>query len=179
MNDRAPSGFALERVMSAYQRGRARIATAYPDLDEDGITALLGPETSDIERMQTRLMRGINRSESLIKATKEERADIEIRKERFERQKEMLRSILLDTMFAIGSKREVLPNGTVSVVYPKQTPRITDKEKIPELYKEYETVTTVVCKIREAELFANLNAGEVIDGAELSNGIPHLQIRSK
>lgn len=177
MTDTAPSAYAIEATVVAWQRLRAQLMRDNPEMDQETLDDITGREAADIETIQVRLVRARQEKRRFIAAIKADRDELAARSARFEREVERINAALMGTMIATGRKTAVLPNATITITTASARPRITDETKIPEQYVTTETVT--VRKVNTPALYNDLIDGLVVDGAELSNPIPHITVRTR
>lgn len=175
MTDKPPSAYAVEAVMSAWQRARAQILRDNPDMDEAALAEYLGPEGADVNEIQIRLIRKYREAQGNVGWLERERADLAIREARFEREADRCKSILMMMLVAQGKKNNKLPNGTIWINAGKEGMRVTDEGKVPiEYFKQIDSLV-----LEKNKLLDDLKQGVVVDGAELSNPMPYLTIKVK
>jgi hypothetical protein len=157
-----------------YRRQRESLLAAYPELAEDeaaladtldGIT-----DAGDFIASFARLAR---EDEAMAKALSAMQADMAERKSRFEARAEKRRSVALALMNAIGERKIIRPDLTITIQPGRPAVRVTDEAQLPDAYFR---VTKVPDKsaIRES-----IERGEPVPGAVLSNREETLTIRSK
>lgn len=95
------------------------------------------------------------------------------RAERYANREATIRGAVFAAMDTLGLKRRELPDVTASIKAGTQSLAITDELAVPD---NYWRITRTLDK---AAIKAALKAGDTVPGAELSNGLPSLQIRSK
>lgn len=166
----APSGWRVERALSAYQSARARLLADDPDADVD---AVLGPETDDVEYVKQKLLSAAQWNGAQAKAVASMIEDLDARRHRFTAREKEAKSTLFAVMVALEEKKFVAPHGTVSIRDGTPSVVITDETVLPPEY-----LRTTVAPDRAA-ILADLKQGVVIEGAMLSNGFPSIAIRSK
>ena len=172
----APSGWAIQQAISAWQSARARLLQD-PDLDGDetALGSLLGLETADVDALMARLVSAAQHASAMAGTAVAQIEALDARKARYKARETEARATLFAMMDALGQRRFECAQGTVSVSAGRMAAVITDETAVPDRFVE--TVTTR--KIKRTELLAALKDGEVIDGAELANGMPTITIRSK
>ena len=142
--------------MSAVMRLRADLGDAY---DDAMMLNVIGSETDALELLDQLTYRVIA-DEAVVDAGKARLKRIEARADRN-------RALLMSMMTEIGEKIE-RPLATLSIGNGSPTAIVTDAKAIPEVYWRR--------SVDKVELLRGLRAGPV-DGAELSNGAPHLVLR--
>jgi len=168
----APSAYSVQAAVSAYQAARAQLLTEDPDADVD---AALGRECDDVDELLHRLLAAAQLSEANADAAKMMAENLTARRKRFESAKDAARATIQAIMEAIGSKKKVLPHGTISISAGRPSVVITDENAVPD---EYTTPVPATRKVNKDALAADLKEGVVIEGACLSNARPVLTIRS-
>lgn len=173
----APSGYRVEQAVSAWQSARARLLADDADLagDEAALAALLGPQDGEVRDILSRLLSATQHAAAMAEAAGAMIDNIAARRDRYKRRSEAMRGTIFAIMDAIGEPKQEFPHGTISISRGKSVAIITDDQALPD---QYVTVVTTR-KPDKAAILAALKDGEVIDGAELTNGLPSLTIRSK
>lgn len=174
MND-APSGYRIEQALSAWQSTRARLLTEDADMaqDEAALSALLGPAEGDVRDILARLLRGAQHARDMADAASERVDQVRARQERYKRRAEQMRATAFAIMDALGERKIELPDLTASIAGGRQSVVIVDETAIPDAFVKISRTPD------KTALLSSLKAGEAIPGAELSNGLPQLQIRGK
>lgn len=169
-----PSAFQLEQAMSALMSARARLLAEDPDLagDEAALAALLGAETDDAMEMVHRLLRAAVHAADMARAASERARTISERAARYDRRHEALRAAAFAAMDALEMRKIELPDLTATVRAGTARAVITDESVIPAEY------TRTKIEPNKSAILADLKVGVVIPGAELSNGLPSLAIRT-
>lgn len=170
-----PSAWKVEQAMAAWQSARARLLADDADLahDEAALTELLGPAEGDVRDILHRLIRAAAHAKSMAEAAAERAADLKAREDRFKRREQHARGTVMAIMEAMGEKKIELPDATASIKGGSQGVLITDETVLPDSCVKTER------KPDKAAIGAKLKAGEAVPGAELANGMPSLQIRTK
>ena len=151
-----------------------RLLAAYPELadDEEFRSDILEGET-DFFAVIERLLRCEREAASMVTAIKERQADLKERRDRFERQSEVCRSVMRDLMQAAHLPKVQLAEATISITKPRTKVSILDVNELPQGYFVTER------KAKSVEIKAALEAGETIPGAELALGEEGLTVRAK
>lgn len=171
-----PSPHRVEQAMSVAQSTLARLeaeGTINPETDETELLALLAQEGADIEHVLRRFIAAALEADALADAAKARLDAIAERRARFQRRHEAYRGAAFAIMDALGLTRIEDAEFTATIGKPRAQCVVTDEAAIPERY--FETVR----KLRKADLADDVKAGVVVPGAELTNGLPSLTIRSK
>lgn len=171
---KSPSAWKMEQVMSALMSARARIAQD-EDLVDDATGEVLDftKIEGDAEAMLHATMRAAVYAESMEDAVKDMAERLKVRGERWKARKEALRGAAFAAMDVLELKRVQLPDLTATVAAGVASVMITDETALPAEYLRT-TVAPDKAKIKD-----DLKLGVVVPGAELTNGLPRLQIRSK
>lgn len=171
----APSAWAIEQALSVWHSTRQRLLAEDTDLahDEAALTAMLGDAEADVQTILQRTLDGALHAASMAEAATTRANDIKARADRYKRRAETLRGMAFAIMDAIGERRVELPHLTATIRQGTPSAVITDDTAIPE---DYVRTTRAPDK---AAILAALKSGATLPGAELSNGLPSLAIRSK
>ena len=172
-----PSGYRIESALAAWQSARARLLAEDPALehDEAALVDLLGPEEGDVNDVLARLVRGAVHSESMADAAAERIAAMSERLKRFKARAQTMRATAFAVMDATGLRKLELEDVTASVRNGTPSVEITDLDLVPEIYIE----TVVTRKADKRTLLAVMKDGAVVPGAELSNAMPTIALRTK
>lgn len=162
----APSGYALQQAIVTMQKAL--------NGEPDGDGEFHDPEaaTEDVEELLARVLRAAVEADAMDAMLKERMLDMATRRDRFAARSDTLRATAFAAMDVLGRQRLELPDLTASI---KQNPPrviITDEAKIPLQY------TKTVRTADKTALKAALAVGPVA-GAELSNSLPSIQIRTR
>lgn len=161
--------------MSAWQSTRVRLLSDDPDLahDEAALSALLGAEAGGVEDILARLLRAAQHASDMADAATERMSQIKARADRYKRRSDQFRATAFAIMQAIERRSVELPELTATIRSGTQFAIITDETVLADEYVRVER------RPDKAKILADLKVGVVIEGAELTNGIPSLAIRSK
>lgn len=165
----APSGFAIERAMAAWQSGRAAMLASDPD--EDPAQAIRADD-GDIMEILSRLLMVANEAAVLADGASEMIRGLKSRQDKFKRRSEQCRNTAQAVMEALGRNRVEFAHCTASIRAGKPHVVITDEDALEDRFVRIK---------REPDKRAIMTAfedGEVITGAELSNSAPILQVRN-
>ena len=173
MNDYSP--YRLEQAMSALLSVRQRLLEEDPDIahDERLLADMLEGETGDAMEVLHRILRASVRADALANAAHAMADDMEARADRFRARREALRGAAFAALDALGLSKLELPDMTVSVKRGQPRVVVTDEEALPE------AMIRVTRSPDKSLIGAALKAGNTVAGAELSNGLPSLQVRTK
>ena len=173
----APSPFAIEQAMSVLLSARARLAADDPEMatDESLLADILGsdPDTCDAMDVLHRVLRAAVHAKDMAEAADARAKVITERRDRYKRRAEMLRGIGFAAMDALGTARVELPDLTASVATGRPSVVVTDEAAVPD------TFIRMTRAPDKTLIAAALKAGETVPGAEMSNAMPVLSIRSK
>lgn len=171
----APSGYRVEQALSAWHSARSRLLTEDADLahDEAALSELLGSEEGDVRDVLARLLRAACMATLMANSAGEMANEIKARQDRYKRRADSMRGTAFAIMDALGERRLELPDLTASIRAGTPSVIITDEAALP---AEYIRITKAPDK---AAILADLKQGVVVEGAQLSNGIPSLAVRTK
>lgn len=157
-----------------YRRQRDGLLAAYPELieDEAALTDTLDGIT-DAGDFIARFARFAREDEAMAKALGSMQSDMAERKSRLEARAEKRRSVALALMSAIGERKIVRPDLTITVQPGRPAVRITDETQLPDAFFRIAKAPDKTA-IRES-----IERGEPVSGAVLSNREETLTIRSK
>lgn len=173
---RPVSGYRLEQVLSTWHAARQRLLTEDPALaqDEAALIELLGPEEGEVEDILARLLRGALHASSMAEAAKDRMAVLGQRAARYKTREQYMRATAFALMDTLRRTKFEMFDLTASITPGRAGVVITDLEAVPDIYVEEKT-TRVPDK---ATLLSALKSGAAVPGAELSNGMPNLTIRT-
>lgn len=163
----APSAYALEQAMATLQRALAE------EPDADGVIADPIEATDDVMELLARVLRAAVEAKALADGIKARMDDLAARKERFTARTERYRGIAFAAMDALGLDKLELPDMTVSIKANPPRVVITDESALLD-----DCVVTTTTPNKTA-IKKYLSAGVPIKGAELSNSLPSLSIRTR
>lgn len=143
--------------------------------DEDEALAALAEEGVDVETVLSMLGRAALDAKADVEAANARLAALCGRRDRAARREEVLRETLLAALQAVGMQSHKDAEFTASWRHGKPKLLITDETRLPaDLITEKITLEPDRQAIRAA-----LDAGELIPGAQLSNGNSILTLRTK
>lgn len=142
------------------------------DSDATELLAALREEGADVETLLLRLVRAAQEAAANAEAVKARAAALAARKARYEAQETNCRQAIAGIMDALGLAKWKHAEASVSLTAGRPGVVVSDVSLLPgELCR-------VEVKPLTAEIKRRLEAGEVIPGAALANGMPQLSIRS-
>lgn len=149
------------------------LLAAYPELaeDDDLRRDMLEGET-DAFSVLSRLVNIERDANSLADAIAARVRDLQSRKARAERRKDMARALMLRVMRAAGIKKAPLVEATVSVGKGRDSVEITDADALPDDYVRVERVPD------KKAILEKLAANENVPGAALKVGGETLTVRA-
>lgn len=141
--------------------------------DEDAVADTIEGETNLLEVVSEAAER-VAELEAMAAATKDRIDALKIRRDRFERQAENIRTALLCALGAAGLKKLELPHATISCrpVPPKAT-IFAEADVPPQFWKPQPP------KLDLAAITAALKSQTAVPGAALTNGSETVSIRFK
>jgi hypothetical protein len=169
----APSAYAIEQAMSVAFAVRTRLLHEDPDLaaDETALRDTLDGET-DVFDVIRQLARFALEAEAMAEVCGARADAIMARGKRFRAREQYARQAIFGMMEALGEKKVENPEFTLSLRAGRPGVVITDETAIPDHFMR------VTREPDRAAIGAALKAGQVVDGAELQNGMPSLAIKS-
>jgi len=170
----APSAWTLQQVMSIAQATLARMeADGTLDTDEAALMDALRQEVPEVDDVLVRLLRAMGEARANGDAVKDRITALAHREARFERQAESYRAAVYAILDALGLTKWRHAEFTASLSPGRPGVVVTDPDALPDAFVRVER------KADRAAIKAALEQGEVIPGAELSNGLPTLTVRTK
>lgn len=176
MND-APGPMAIQTALATWASTRSRLLSEDPDLanDEAQLVTLLGSECEDLTEIEHRLARAIVTASAMAEMAESMADNLLERRDRYKRRVMQYKAALLGILDATGERRAEFPDCTISTRAGPPAVIVTDETSIPERFIR----TEVSRRIDKAGLLAVLRAGEIVEGALLSNPMPSITVRSK
>lgn len=170
---RVPSAWQLERAVSAWSQLRALYA-ADPGLAEDEeiiSAALADAEITHPEVLLERAIDAVVWCERREIEADDLRREMAARRDRYKARAAAIREIIENLLTALEQKSHRAKLGRAGMVMGRASVVITDEGLVPDKYFRTERV------LMKTPLHEDLERGEKIDGAVLSNPAPYLQIR--
>lgn len=170
---RVPSGWQLERAVSAWQQLRALYA-ADPALSEDEEVISAAMADAEITHPDILLERAID---ALVWVERREveadglRRDVIARRDRYRARAETIRAVIQDLLTALDLKSRRTKWGAANIAMGRPSLVLTDEQLVPDQYYRTERI------LMKAPLIDDLEQGVVVPGAVLSNPSPVLRIR--
>lgn len=180
MPPKPPSSFQMEQAMSALMSARARMWESWwneegdPTIDdEEAKEEFASVEGNAIDLLHA-IIRAAIYATDMAKAADERAKAIIERRDRYKRRAEALRGAAFAAMDVLELKRCELPDLLAVVAAGQPSVIYTNEERIPAEFRIPQPD-----KIDKAGISAALKNGHAVEGAELRNGLPTLQIRTK
>lgn len=169
------SPFQIEQAMAAWASARARLLAedAALEHDEAALIELLGPEQGTVEDVLDRLLRAAIHAEGMAGEATDRAAVSAARAKRYKARADALRGTAFAIFDAVGIRRHERPDFTASVRQGTASVVVTDEAALPEAFVRTTTAPD------KAAIMAALKSGATVPGAELSNGVPSLSIRTR
>ena len=163
----------MERAVAAWQQLRALYASdpALAD-DEEVISAALS--TAEVTHPDVLLERAID---ALVWVERREveaddlRRDVTARRDRYRARSETIRGLIQDLLVALDLKSKRAKWGAAGMAEGRPSLVLTDEQLVPDKYYRTERI------LMKTPLIDDLEQGEVVPGAVLSNPSPVLRIR--
>lgn len=148
------------------------LLAAYPELaeDEDLRRDMLEGET-DAFSVLSRLLNIERDADSMSKAVASRVSDLQARKARAEKRKDMARALMLRVMQAAGIQKAPLAEATVSVGKGRDSVEVTDESLLPD------NVVRIV-RTPDKKLIAVALAIGPVEGAVMKTGGPTITVRA-
>lgn len=161
-----PSGWMLERSISAWHQLRAEIANDDELVEDESViaVALLKADAKDPRDLLAALIDADVWSQRRAEEARVLAAEMTERARRYEARDEKLRELIREVMIAIDVRKAAGRYARASIVRASPSVLVTDEQLIPDEYFKVERT------LRKSDVLADLKVGVVIDGAVLSNG---------
>lgn len=167
-----PSGWRLERAISAWQQFHAELVEDEDFVaDEAAIAARLAEVHADDPRdLLAGLIDAVVLADVEVETAKLIAERFTARRRRFEARIEKFRALIGELMAAIPVRKHSGVLARASIVAAPPSVLVTDEQLIPGEYFKVERT------LRRSDLLSDLKVGVVVDGAQLSNGGEALRI---
>jgi hypothetical protein len=162
----------ITQDIRVYQELRARLLNDDPDLDETTLADTLEGAT-DLQGRIVNICRAAREADAQADVVAIMAKDMAARKKRHEARSDRLRSIALWAMQEADISKIAAPDLTIGISKGRTSVVISDPMLIPPHLVEYQPTPN------KTLIKAELETGEVVPGASLSNSGPSLSIRSK
>jgi len=159
------SGYKIQQALSIWHAARERIAD---ESDDHGYAQA----TDDVHALIAELLRDVVSAEDMSAQAKTRAAVMRGRATRFDIKAERLRGVIMSMMDILDQKTLKLPDLTATIREGKPRVVITDLDALPAEYVKIERTPI------KTEIAVDIKLGVVIPGAEMSNSMPSLQIRT-
>lgn len=170
----APSSWTIQAVMAIANATLERMAQdGTLDTDEAALMEALREGGADVDGLLVRLLRARGEAKANAEAVDQRMADLVARGRRFERQAEEYRAAAYSILDALGLTKWRNAEFSVSVSPGRPGVIVTDEAALPDRF------VRVVRQPDKNAIKAALEQGEVVEGAELSNGLPQMRILTK
>jgi len=159
--------------VTVLEREFADLLAAYPELaeDEELRADMIEGSTAAFDVL-TRLVNIERDADSMSKAVAGRISDLQARKQRAEKRRDMARTLMLRVMHAAGIRKAPLVEATVSVSKRRDSVEIVEEAKLPR-----DCVKVTVAPDKTA-IKARLDAGQAVPGARLKVGEPMITVRA-
>ena len=170
----APSAWTIQAAMAAAQSALSRLqATGDVDTDEAAALAVLAEEAPDVDVVITRLLRAMGEANGAAGMVDGRINALEMRRDRYHRQADEYRRTVFAILDALGVRKWKSAEFTVSVTDGRPGVVITDESALPDAFVRVERTPNKTA-IKEA-----MERGEVVPGAEMTNGFAQMTVRTK
>lgn len=173
--NRPPSPYAMAEALKALRDARERLLAVDSDIEQDErlFSDMMDGESGDAFAVLDRAIRASIETSALIGVLQERMAALQQRKARFERRRDAYRSMVLEAMQTMGIEKLERPDFTATV-RSGGTPGvvIVDEARLPDAF------VRIRREPDKATIGAALKAGNTVDGAELRNSAPGLQVKA-
>ena len=169
-----PSAWTIQAAMAAAQSALSRLqATGDVDMDEAAALTVLAEEAPDIDVVLVRLLRAMGEANATVEALEQRVLDLHARKARYSSQRDEYRRTVFAILDALGVRKWKSAEFTVSVTDGRPGVVITDESALPDAFVRVERTPNKTA-IKEA-----MERGEVVPGAEMTNGFAQMTVRTK
>ncbi len=158
---------------SQYQVLASQLRTDFADIDEETLADTL-EGLSDLPNLLCTIIRSSLEDEALIVALKGRLGDMKARLERLQARHQRKRELVCDAMSRAGMEKFGVEDFSISLRMGPARLEVVDESKIPGCYFAPQPP-----KLDRSGLLAALKGGELLDGAALVDGVPHIQVRTK
>lgn len=172
---RTPTPYQIQQAMSIAAAVKARLVADDPDAAEDHrlLADMIDGESDALDIVRALIRHSIE-VQSLADAAKARVDDLRARKERFERRVETARNTAFAMLEALEWRDKIEePDFTAAIGKGRMSVRITDETALPS------HLIRVKREPDKTAIAAALKDGDVVPGAELSNGSAVLTVRTK
>lgn len=170
----APSAWTIQAVMAIANATLERMAQdGTLDTDEAALMEALRDGGADVDGLLVRLLRAMVEARANNEAVSRRVDELQAREARYARQIEEYRAAAYSILDALGLTKWRNAEFSVSVSAGRPGVVITDESAIPPQYFRPRV------EIDRTEIRRALEAGEVVPGAEMANGIPTMTVRTK
>ncbi len=175
MSTRAPSPYQVEQAMSVLMAARERLLTDEPGIEADEKLYLdcLDATSDDAFEVIDRIVAAAIEADDLAEQASRRMADIAERRARFKRRNEQLRGVAFAMLEALDIAKFERADYTASIRAGQPRVVVTDETMLPPQFLRLKTETD------KAAIGAALKGGGTVPGAELSNSMPSLSIRTR
>ncbi len=170
-----PSPFRIEQAMSVLMAARERLLADEPGIEQDEKLYLdcLDGQSGDAFEIVDRIVHAALEADDLAEQASRRMADIAERRARFKRRNEALRGVAFAMLDALAVPKFERATYTASIRPGQPHVVVTDETKLPP------GTVRINREPDKAQISALLKAGETVSGAELSNSMPSLTIRTR
>lgn len=162
----------LDKQIAALEVLKASLGELAQD-DPDLLLDMAEGETSLLERIDSVIVR-IAELGAHAEAVGEQINSLKARKDRFERQRDLLRGALCQALLVLERNKLERPACTISMANSPPTMLVTDESAVPTTYWKRPDPVLDKVALRKA-----LAEGEAVPGATLDNAPPRLTMRFK
>lgn len=165
----------LTQALTALHSARRTLLETDPDLeaDESELSAALASEQETVDAAIRRTIASATHASKRAEMADEMIRDLTARRDRYRNRSAALRSAAFSAMDALGVRRMEWPEATISIAAGRDGVVITDPDAVPDEFCAIER------KPRKDAITAAIKAGQEVPGAEMRNGMPTLQVRTK
>lgn len=144
------------------------------DFDDATFLDTLDGETDALD-IADKMLGAVLETEALAEAVKAQEADMSARRARLEARAEAYKGRLMILLDATGQKKLERPRATISKRAGSLSVRITDEASVPSQLCTVKTTTAP----DKAAIRKQIEAGEIVPGAELVRGDDTVSVRTK
>ena len=167
-----PSGWQLERAISAWQQLRAELVDDEELFADEAViaTTLHEAGVDDARDLLSMLIDATVWADRRADEAKAIADEFTARRKRYEANSEKFRDLIQQFMAAMPTRKHAGRFARASIAAAPPSVLVTDEQLIPNEYFKVERT------LRRSDVLSDLKVGVVIDGAQLSNGGETLRI---
>ncbi len=163
----------LRSETAHYHALAAQLKTSYADIDDETLADTL-EGLSDLPQMIEEIVRSSLDDDALVTGLKARIGDMNARLDRIQERMKRKRELACWAMGTAGIHNLAVEDFSVALRHGLPRLEVTDPAKLPENY-----LVPQPPRVDKLALMADLKRGEVVVGANLLDGLPHIAVRTK